>query len=504
MAGRHRPRLRAAAGRLLAMIAWIAMSATIAATPALAGEARTIGSIRFEPCELPVPNGGPGIEAGCAHYEVAENPAAPHGRRIRLNLALVAARAARPQPDLVVMLAGGPGQSATESYALAQNGFQVLLKDRSVLLVDQRGTGGSNALKCPPVDYSKASEQTPAAARLQAEACLASLKDRADPRYYTTSDAIRDLETLRHALGDPLYDLVGASYGTRVALSYLQVHPDSLRSVILDGVVPQDVALGQDHARNLEDGLAKIFAACRADAACAKRFGDPAKTLAELRARLRRAPQTVELRDPLSNRPRSETLNELYLAGIVRLLAYQPEAAALLPLLLDEALQGRPQALVAQGLIVFGDLQEQLAHGMELSVICSEDAPELRPRSADENSLVGNLIVESFAAQCAVWPKAERPAGFKQPVVSDKPVLLLSGEWDPVTPPRFAEAAAKGLRNSRQLVARGRGHTVLWRGCLPKLAAKFVETLDPVNLDAGCLASFGLTPAFTSYLGPAP
>ena len=414
------------------------------------------------------------------------------------------ARAAKARDDLIVYLAGGPGQGAVGGFPAYAAAFQYLLRDRSVLLVDQRGTGKSNALNCRPVDFGTATQQTPQAARGQAAACLESLKDRADPRWYTTSDAVRDLETLRHALGDPQYDLVGASYGTRVALTYLQTHPASLRSVILDGVVPQDVALGQDHARNLESGLARVFAACRANTACATRFGDPAKTLAELRASLRRQPQKVGLRDPVTNLPRVETLNELYLAGIVRLFTYQPEAAALLPLLIDEAAQGRPQALVAQGLIVFRDVQDQLAHGMELSVICTEDAPQLESRPEDEGSLIGNLIVESFAAQCPVWPVGARRTDFKHPVVSDKPVLLLSGELDPVTPPSFAEAAAKTLVNGRQLVARGLGHTVLWRGCLPKIAAKFVETLKPADLDVSCMDAFGSTPAFTSYQGPPP
>ncbi len=467
-------------------------------------QARKLGSLEFRACDLSDNRTGQSIEAQCARFEVAENPDAPEGRRIGLNLALIPARAAKPERDLVVFLTGGPGQSAIESFPAFAAGFQYLLKKRDVLLVDQRGTGKSNPLKCPPSDPVVDTAQSPQTYRAQAEQCLDKLKDRADPRYYTTTNAIRDLETLRHALGDPQYDLVGASYGTRVALSYLQSHPQSLRSVILDGVAPQDSALGQDHARNLEEGLTKIFSACVKTPACATRYGDPAGTLTQLRANLRKRPQQVELRDPVSNAPRSEVLDEAYLAGIVRLFAYQPEVAALLPLLIDEAAQGRPEPLVAQGLLLFRDLQDSLAHGMELSVICTEDAPFLRARPEDETSLIGNEIIRLFAAQCATWPAGTLPANFKQPVVSDKPVLLLSGEWDPVTPLRYAEAAAKGLSNSRQLIARGRGHTVLWRGCIPKLAAKFVETLTPAVLDISCMDAFGDTPAFTSYQGPQP
>ena len=465
-----------------------------------------IGQVSFHACTLGEKRADT-LEAWCTQFEVAEDPAQPDGRRIKLNVAVVPARSPKPKPDLLVFLAGGPGQAAIEAYPKIEAGFRPLLRDRHLLLVDQRGTGGSNRLACPQATedvLDDAQSASVEAFRRQAEDCLAAVRDRADPRQYTTTNAIGDLETLRAALGSPQYNLIGGSYGSRVALSYLQAKPDSLRSVIVDGVVPQDEPLGQSHARNLDDGLALIFAACRDDKACATRFGDPAETLAALRLKLRDAPVMVTLPDPLTHAPVTRKLGETALIGIVRLYAYAPESAALLPLLIDEAAQGRPEALVAQGLIISRDLGKHLAHGMELSVICAEDAPELRVRPEDEARLIGNLLPRLILAQCPLWPTGTRPDGFKQPVVSDKPVLLLSGEWDPVTPPRFAETAAKSLRNSRHLIAKGRGHIVLQRGCMAKLAAKFVDELKPAALDASCLDVLGRIPPFTSYLGPQP
>lgn len=472
--------------------------------PPAAANTRRLGTVEFQSCSLGAERRSEAIEAYCTHFEVAENPQQPQGRKLALNVALVPARSPKPKPDLLVFLAGGPGQAAVQTFERVQTAFEYLARDRDVLLVDQRGTGGSNRLACPKVDLTDPREQTPEAWARQAQDCLNAIEDRADPRWYTTTDAIRDLEALRVALGSPKYNLVGGSYGTRVALSYLQAHPDSLRSVILDGVVPQDEPLGQSHARNLDDALAKIFAACRADGPCARRFGDPAATLAALRKRLRNAPMHAELPDPLTHARRSETLDESTLAGIVRLYSYEPESAALLPLLIDEAANERPQPLLAQGLILSKVFDDEFAHGMELSVICTEDAPELRSDPADAARLLGNQLQGLIQAQCPRWPSGRRPAGFKQPVVSDKPVLLLSGEWDPVTPPRFAEAAAKTLSNSRHLIAKGRGHIVLPRGCLPKLAARFVDTLKPAALDVSCLDALGNTPAFTSFQGPTP
>ena len=485
----------------LLMILGLAMA--VPTLPARA-DTRRIGAVEFLSCSLGAERRSEAIAAYCAHFEVPENPQQPAGRRLSLNVALVPARSPKPKPDLLVFLAGGPGQAAVQTFERVQPAFEYLSRDRDVLLVDQRGTGGSNRLACPKIDLTDPREQTPEAWARQAQDCLAAVKDRADPRWYTTTDAIRDLESLRAALGSPQYNLIGGSYGTRVALSYLQTYPEGLRSVILDGVVPQDEPLGQSHARNLDDALAKIFAACRDDGPCARRFGDPAATLAALHKRLHSAPMRAELPDPLTHAPRGETLDEATLAGIVRLYSYEPESAALLPLLVDEAANERPQPLLAQGLILSKVVDDEFAHGMELSVVCTEDAPELRADPADASRLLGNQLVALIQAQCPRWPVGTRPPGFKKPVVSDKPVLLLSGEWDPVTPPRFAEAAAKTLSNSRHLIAKGRGHIVMPRGCMPKLVARFIDTLKPAALDASCLDALGNTPAFTSFQGPQP
>jgi pimeloyl-ACP methyl ester carboxylesterase len=467
-------------------------------------QASKLGSIEFSSCEVAVPGTAQTFKAECGGYAVPENPDAPAGRQLTLKLALVPARASKPVADLVVYLAGGPGQSAIDSFGSYAAGFQQLLKTRNVLLVNQRGTGGSNALKCPQIDFRDERLDDPAVLRDHTVQCLDAVKTHADPRFYTTTDAIRDLESLRHALGDPLFDLVGASYGTRVALSYLQRYPQGVRSVVLDSVAPQDEPLGEHHAQNLDAALKLIFDGCKASDACAKRFGDPAATLARLREQLRQKPQVVTVDDPRTQAPRQETLSESTLAGVLRIYAYQAESAALLPLLIDEAASGRPQALVAQGLLLYDSLQDALAQGMALSVSCAEDVPFYLPQPDAASTLLGNRLVEGLQTQCKDWPKGTVPADFKQPVTSDKPVLLLSGGWDPVTPPADAQHAAATLSNSRVLVVPGAGHIVLNRGCLPKLAAKFVETLDAKALDTKCMDVLGPVPAFVSVQGPSP
>jgi len=340
--------------------------------------------------------------------------------------------------------------------------------------------------------------------RALTRACLDEVAKNADPAQYTTGAAVRDLEALRQALGAPEFDLVGVSYGTRVAQQYLRAHPDGVRSVILDSAVPNELVLGSEFALDLDEALKGQFAACAQTPACAKAFGDPYASLYKLRDALQAKPVDVEVRHPRTFAVEKKPLNALTLAGLVRLFAYSAETSALLPHTIQRALDGDYAPLVAQSEIINDELSDLEGNGMQLSVICTEDADLLVDRPQDAKLLLSDALIRVMRAQCEVWPRGTRASDFHEPVKSDKPVLILEGEWDPVTPPRYAEAILKGLPNGRLLVAKGQGHSVLGRGCLPRLASRFVESLDTKKLDAGCIADFGPTPAFIDYNGAGP
>jgi pimeloyl-ACP methyl ester carboxylesterase len=465
---------------------------------------RRVGALSLEPCSLAAPNSPTTIPAFCGGLPVAEDRAARAGRQIELAVALVPSRAKRPRPDPVFMLAGGPGQSALESFPAAVAAFRDVLRDRDVVLVDQRGTGGSNRLACPESEAASGSDAfgDAAAARRFAESCLAGLD--ADARFYTTSDAVLDLEAVRAAIGAGQVNLVGVSYGTRVALEYLRRHPDRTRTVVLDGVVPPELALGAEHARNLEDALDAHFAICEADATCRRQYGAPRARLDALLAELRRAPRTVRFRDPLSDAEREEPLTPEAVASVVRLYAYVPQLAAMLPRSLAEAAAGRPEVLMAQSAMIEDLVGEQVTFGMQLSVICAEDADRLRVDAADEDTLLGTAFVANLLAQCEVWPKGRRPADFNEPVRSDRPVLLLSGQLDPVTPPRYGEAVVRHLPNGRHLVAPGQGHNVFGSGCAPQLMGRFIAAANARDLDASCLQRLAPPPPIVGSFGWEP
>ena len=191
-------------------------------------------------------------------------------------------------------------------------------------------------------------------------------------------------------------------------------------------------------------------------------------------------------------------------ANVVRMFAYTPATAALLPLSIDAAAHGDVGPLLGQAKILSGDLAELAGSGMQYSVICSEDADLLAPNPRDADTILGTRMVDALKAICSVWPKGARPTDFHAPVHTDKPVLLLAGQFDPVTPPRYAQTVAKGLSNARVLVLNGQAHSVMAAGCTPKLIQHFIEKLNPKTLDASCLDRLQSTPIFLNFNGAAP
>jgi pimeloyl-ACP methyl ester carboxylesterase len=188
----------------------------------------------------------------------------------------------------------------------------------------------------------------------------------------------------------------------------------------------------------------------------------------------------------------------------VFLLSYAPETAALLPVLLDRAAAGALGPLAAQAVAVAGDVDAALSRPLQWSVLCAEDVPFYAPRATAEDATIGDDVRRSLEEVCRAWPHARPDPAQREPVRSGVPALLLSGEADPVTPPAWAEQAARDLPRARHLVLPGGGHGTLYRGCLPRLAARFVEAGSADGLDAACVERSRPAPFFLDLLGPGP
>jgi pimeloyl-ACP methyl ester carboxylesterase len=479
------------------------------ATPGRARKAWRLGQVELRACEVGAhhASGLATHAAYCAAFEVPEDWDQPAGRHIRLRVALVPSLAAEPDRDVAVFLDGGPGGAATEDYPAVAAALAPLRKRRHILLIDQRGTGASNPLDCGDaltLDVDAPAPASSAAQLARIRRCVAELAPKAAPQFYTTTDAVRDLEAVRSALGAPSLDLIGVSYGTRVAQQYAARYPQAVRSLVLDSPVPNELVLLSEHARNLEDAVQQRLARCRAEPACAHRFGDPYASLLQVRDRLRRQAPTVEMRDPQSFALVRRTLHADDLAALVRFYAYSATTSALLPYVISEARDGRFAPLLSQAQLVVGDLSGQLSGGMSASVLCAEDADLLQERPQDDATLLGGETVRAARLACAAWPHRPRPADFHRAFQTSAPVLVLGGEFDPVTPPRYGRQIVQALPRARLLLAPGQGHAVLGIGCMPKLVDGFLQSLDPAGLDDRCLRRLGETAFFVDANGAGP
>jgi pimeloyl-ACP methyl ester carboxylesterase len=489
--------------RLRTALSALALSVLVA--PALAAPPAT-GALFLTPCQIEHPLRLTVVPAECGVLEVPENPQEPDGRTIGLHVARVAAISRRKQADALFVLAGGPGQAASSFYASVAGAFERIQRERDIVLVDQRGTGASNPLECAE-DEERLYQASDAQITAATQRCLEGLRARARPAYYTTSLAVLDLERVRAALGYERINLYGVSYGTRVAQQYLRHFPARVRTLILDGVVPPELAVGPAVATDAEQALRSILGRCATDKSCRERFGDPTRDYEAVRMRLAQHAVPLRLADPSSGVAQQLDFNPDHLASVLRLGGYSADYAALLPLLLHAAAGGDFAPLGAQFLWLERSYAG-LAVGMNNIVVCAEDVPFYEVSALDRARLaatfMGTRQLDALTLICRIWPHGPVDADLHAPLHSEVPALLLSGGDDPVTPPAYAAAAARGLPHALTLVFAGFGHGQLTAPCMDRVLARFLELGSVSGLDTACTRNARPMPFFTSVNGPPP
>ncbi len=457
----------------------------------------------LERCHVP----GVSAETRCGTLTVFEDRDAGAGPTLDLRVVVLPAVRPDPEADPVFFLAGGPGQAASEVIGVLMPAFRRVQQRRDLVFVDQRGTGDSNGLDCDVApDPSLADVFTTDANVEETVACRDTLAEKADLTRYSTPLAMDDLDDVRAWLGYDRINLYGASYGTRAGLVYARRHPEHVRTLLLDGLAPTDMRLFLDFGPDSQRALDRMLADCEADTGgCAAAFPDVRAELAELLARDAEAPPAT-VSHPRTGATEDVPLPGPALAGAIRGALYQPHLAALLPLAIHEAHAGRWEPFVALTAAIGGSTSDGMSMGMMLSVACAEDWPRITDAdraAAATSSFLGDSLVTTLDTWCGVWPRAALPDGYSDPVAFDGPTLLLSGDLDPVTPPRWGERVREHLPQSVHVVSPGSGHNVAMHGCIPTLIAGFIEAGTGADLDPSCAADIRRPPFFVDFAGPA-
>lgn len=413
--------------------------------------------------------------ARCGTVAVPENRSRPEGRRIDLNLVIIVAARPPAERQALFDLEGGPGLADTKNAGFYVTDGAAYAATRDIVLIDQRGTGGSNPLDCPEFDAADKALQ-PMFLEGAVRSCRQRLSQNADLRHYTTDDAVADLDDVRRALGYSKIDLFALSYGTTLALRYLQGHEGRVRSAVLLSAVPPSAMPPRHHATAAQDALDQLIADCAADGPCSHQYPKLGATLDEALRQLRASRNVA----PAVAMERLRT--KLYSPGGTRAVPYLATR------------------LAAGDLSVLSSSNERAGFnyfdGVYLTITCSESMPwfsQPQATKAAQRTMFGDYRLGRQRGACAHWPRAQVKADFFKPVRARVPVLFLSGLRDPVTPAKWAEEAARRLPNARLIVIPWAGHIVDGltglESCFDPQVLRFLETADPNAVDARCFAT---------------
>ena len=450
-------------------------------------------TIALKPCEVPGASEGVKEKVLCGSFDVFEDRERKSGRKIALKVVVFPATGQTKAADPLFYIPGGPGSSATEDAPYIAQEFAKIREQRDLVFVDQRGTGGSNPLNCDffnPADLrSYFGEYFPLA---DVRKCRQQLEPKADLKLYTTTIAADDLDDVRAALGYERINIIGGSYGTRAAQVYLKRHGPHVRAIILHGVSPTNQFMPRDFPTHTERALNGVIAECAADDACRAAFPNLAAEAKSVLERLLRGPVEVELKRKENVRV---SLSRDLVAEAVRYFLYQAGGASRLPVFIHLAAQGNFRPFAEAAL----DFRQQIvatgSNGMYLSVTCAEDLPLIKPGEGErigQNTFLGDYRLRQQRAACALWQQGKIPKDYAEPTRSDVPALILTGQWDPVTPPVYGDTAAKYLAQSLHIVVPHGGHGFNGLNaidCLNKLIAGFIERGTTKGLDTSCVKS---------------
>lgn len=443
----------------------------------------------------------------CGNLITRENPNDPQSLEIKIAFTILFAQTPTPEADPIVYLEGGPGGSAL--FNLDPWVTSPLRAQRDIILLDQRGTGYSQpTLSC--YYYDEGYDGTQEAMRR----CIASIEaSGADIGNYNTINNAHDvmelLTLLQSEQGYTTYNLLGISYGTRLALAVMRDYPQLVRSAILDSVYPQAVDAYGELAINAQSALDALFDACERDAECNSAYPNLEQVFYEVVEELNA--------DPIEGAYDGsafidDMFSALYDVNLVKVLPaviylYQrgdweeadeyfynglPEESsdyadyydAYDPDLTDLYFTAFDQLSDSEGMFMALECQEEAYFSSYDEAVRITENSDIDPLVADSQLLSAEITYQD----CALWVDTPAPPIANERIYSDVPTLLVSGEFDPITPPRWAAFAAETLPNSYNFVFPSFGHGLTdGHPCIISVFEAFLA--DPTSEpDASCRA----------------
>jgi len=428
--------------------------------------------------------------------------------RVGVHLTLLENFTNNPEPNPLVVIAGGPGQAGSDMLISMGNALEQR-RNRSIVLYDQRGTGLSlPRLDCPDLAASELDENPFNDPSFDPEVALAAriaacrdgfVEQGIDLATFDTRHATIDLRQIRKALGLSTWNLFGTSYGTRVALDAMRVDPDGIRAVVLNSTLPTATQFDAHHLAERPRIFEQLHADCAADEGCVAELPDLRAALHRIADHLEDGPIRLQFRDPESKEISRKEVgwNDIVtvLYGHTSFTATSgavPRFIAELAQVVEGRLSLDDEEVARMFQSLTGKIVESMALGLHLSVKCREDFPGL-----DSEAMAGVMEQSGFyypdrapyaiyEKACPIWDVGEVDPAFAEPVRSDIPTLMLSGDVDPLTPITWANEALPGLPNAQMITFRGIGHDVFGSvACARVIMANFLDAPES-PVDAVC------------------
>jgi pimeloyl-ACP methyl ester carboxylesterase len=433
----------------------------------------------------------------CGTFKVPEDRSRPTKRTINLKLVVLSADNEVPKPDALFIIAGGPGQAATDNVDFYARIFRAVRKERDIVLVDQRGTGGSNQHTCDLYGKTVQGHLNDLLPLDAVKRCLKEWRSHADLRFYTTPTAMADLNELREALGYFQIDIFGTSYGTRAAQFFLRQYPAQVRSVILKGVTPITENIPTVIAPDAQNSLEKVFADCEANSTCQKAYPKLREEFTALLKRFDTGPISISYTST-DNKTEAVKLSRGAVVTTIRSLLQSTATIAQLPQLIHEAYQEKYTGLIKSIVSIRDGFSSGVGLGVFLAVVRSEDLPFVKSAEVQRlarGTFMGDYYYQQLRSASSLLPRAQVPADYKSPVSANVPVLLLSGYLDPATPPDNGEEVASTLTNRKHVVIRYGSHSYSSLSpCVDELMSAFIDAGRVEGLDTGCVGAIAQTP----------
>lgn len=444
-------------------------------------------TLELEPCFV----NGVKSQALCAILDVAENPelAISEQNKVPLNVVVLPKFKEESKALPVMFLAGGPGQAATELAGMLNGPLWEIRQKHDVILIDQRGTGKSNGMRCPSTDEDAISyDDSNVDFKVEVDKCLAEFKDRHLPSY-STYQAVEDFEAVRKALGHEQVHLIGGSYGTRSGFAYLKQHPESIKTATLDSNAPMDLVIGF-FGKTAEKAFDLLIEDCNAYEHCAKAFPNLKQDYLSLMANLEGKTIEEQIYHPITGDKVTLLLSKSKVTETLRAILYDLTSRQILPYAVSSASKGdyRTIASLIASSAASAEQGGGLYTGLTMNIVCNEDIPRAKQADFEQDAMnyfSGELGYSTFTNVCQHWPKWQAPAGFAEPVKTSVPVLLFSGKYDPVTPPEYAEMALPHLENAKHVVIKRGSHVASIKMCRDAIL-EFLEKGQLEDVDFSC------------------